>query len=151
MIFATSDGYHLGTGESGELNGHVTDPAKPEHSNCVTRSDGQLVNCSVRRNAGTEQRGGLNDVEIFWKVVRVCRVAEHVLGIASVDVLTSDLALMAEVLASAGTELTLLARPPQRLHADRVPNCEIVHAGTQHRDASSDLMTRNDRANGRNP
>jgi hypothetical protein len=79
----------------------------------------------------------------------VRRVTEHVLPIASVDVLAGDLALMAEMFTSAGAELALLTCPPQRLHADRVANSEIGDAGTQFSDASRDLVARDDGADSR--
>jgi len=79
----------------------------------------------------------------------VRRVTEHVLPVASVDVLAGDLALMTEMFTSTGAELALFTCPPQRLHADRVANSEIADAGTQFSDASRDLVARDDRADGR--
>jgi hypothetical protein len=82
-------------------------------------------------------------------VIGVRRVTEHVLPVASVDVLAGDLALMTEMFTSTGAELALFTCPPQRLHADRVANSEIADAGTQFSDASRDLVAMDDRADGR--
>jgi hypothetical protein len=76
-----------------------------------------------------QNRGGLNHVKVLRDVVGVRRVTEHVLPVASVDVLAGDLALMTEMLTSAGAELALLACRPQRLHADWVAKREIGDAG----------------------
>jgi hypothetical protein len=107
----------------------MTDAAESEHGNCVAWTYRELVDCTVRGDAGAEQWGGLNHVKVLRDVVGVRRVAEHVLPVASVDVLAGDLALMTEMLTSAGAELALLACPPQRLHADWVAKREIGDAG----------------------
>jgi hypothetical protein len=110
MIFATPDGHNDG--------------------NRVAWTYRELVDCTGRGDAGAEQWGGLHEIKVLRNVIGVRRVTEHVLAVASVDVLAGDLAFMTEMFTSAGAELALLTCPPQRLHADRIANREIGDART---------------------
>src|SRR5690606_11429271 len=146
MVRAACDGDDLRTGQQRELQREVADAAQAEHADTLAGTDVELLHGPVPGDAGAEERCGIRQVEVLRHAIRVRGRREHELAVAAVDVLAGDEAPVAQVLAVARAELALLARPPQRLDADRVADGEAGHAVAERGDASGHLVTRDDGA-----
>jgi hypothetical protein len=81
---ACSISHHVGTGERGELDGHVADSSEAEHGDGVAGTGSELLDRAVRGDAGAEQRGSVDDGADSWDACVNPLALDHV-QVRSID------------------------------------------------------------------
>src|SRR5665647_860180 len=111
MPCAAGDRDCAGSSQGGELQGHVPHTSDAEDANPIGGVNLRLLNRRVPGDSWAKEWCGLNVRKSFGHVVDEQGVGHHVLRIATVDSLPSDLLGLAELLSS---RVTVGATPASR-------------------------------------
>lgn len=99
---------------------------------------------AVADQAGAEQRGGRRIVVSGWNRKAVAFVGYHVLRIASIEVITGEACVIAEIFLSAPTILAGAAGPAEPRHTDAISRAMDGACAAALNNRADDLVARND-------
>ncbi len=104
---------HGDTSGDGDLGGKMGRSAEPVDAQTTTRGDLGALECTEPDDARTQQRRGLDVVELVGQPIGVVLRHRRVLGVATVVVPTREPWSDAQILTTAHAEATGAARVPK--------------------------------------